>query len=102
MLNEIASCMQAKVTSLEQLCAQVTANNVPRIDLHSQDLKLENSISAHMTTKFIVWRASPHGCGVHSGTVHIPKGSTLLLDGFGAHFNTVKFSGMESSVVAAA
>lgn len=88
--------MQDKVTSLEKLCAHITFNNVSSIDLHSRDLKLENSISTYVTTKFMVWRASPTGCAVHSGTIHIPKGSTLLLDGYGAHFSKVRFSGMQS------
>lgn len=49
----------------------------------------------------VVVRSSPSGSCISSGEVCLPKGGSLLLDGHGAHFTDICFSGTSYSCTTA-
>lgn len=86
--------VQDKVKSLEALCAHASSMYVSKLNLGGRELRLQNDIATHTKTKFMVWRATTTGCQIYNGTIRIPTGCTLLLDGMGAHFQGITFTGM--------
>lgn len=61
------------------------------ITYKEQDLRLRVSIAPDVAH---AWLAEPQGCTVHSGTLHLPGDSVLLLNGTGVHFHGTVFRGV--------
>lgn len=85
--------MQGKVTTVEELVAELLSGHVPSWDLQGQLLH-SRLINEHPgDSSFLVWRAKTTGCMIKQGAVCLPVGSVLLLEGRGVHFQDITFTG---------
>lgn len=92
-LENTPDFVQDRIISLEHLLACVSHGKALDIDLRNLKILPDAGIAQQLTTKFIVWRASPRGCSISSATIIVPRGSYILLDGAGASFRSVTFIG---------
>lgn len=86
--------LQDKIATVEQLLAHISSGKQSHLDLQSRAIHAETGLQSNTSSMFTVWRTTAHGCVVRSASLVIPKGGTLLLDGCGAHFRHVTFTGV--------
>lgn len=84
-------CMQERVRTLQDLVAAVSTRGVTELDL--QGSTISAGTLGDEEAEMIVFTGSSTGARVRNGWVSAPRHGAILLEGCGAHFQDIIYSG---------